>query len=147
MNEIGWLGFMSETKTILLVDDDEAHLLWSSEILKENGFTIETASSPKEAIKLLSGKPYDLIISDLVMPEMSGLDFVRNIARIRKGQKAIILTGHGDVESFMESVYDLGAIEYIVKPVEMEEFVSIVKKHTSPALSKGKTRPTTKQPH
>lgn len=136
---------MSETKTILLVDDDEAHLLWSSEVLKESGFAIETASSPKEAMKLLIGKPYDLIISDLVMPEMSGLDFVRNIASIRKGQKAIILTGHGDVESFMESVYDLGAIEYIVKPVEMEEFVSIVKKHTSPAPSKAKTKPT-KQP-
>lgn len=122
---------MSETKTILLVDDDEAHLLWSAEVLTDSGFLIETASTPKEALKLLGVKPYDLVISDLVMPEMSGLDFVRSIASIRKGQKAIILTGHGDVESFMESVYDLGAIEYIVKPVEIEEFITIVKRHTS----------------
>lgn len=135
---------MSDLKTILLVDDDEAHLLWSSEVLKESGFAIETARSAKEAIKLIKGKPYDLIISDLVMPEMSGLDFVRNIATIRKGQKAIILTGHGDVESFMESVYDLGAIEYIVKPVEMDEFVAIVKRHTSPAPAKSKS---SKSPH
>lgn len=129
---------MSETKTILLVDDDEAHLLWSSEVLKESGFLIETANTPREALKLLGDKSYDLVISDLVMPEMSGLDFVRSIAGIRKGQKAIILTGHGDVESFMESVYDLGAIEYIVKPVEMEEFVTIVKRHTSSASIKHK---------
>jgi DNA-binding NtrC family response regulator len=135
---------MSETKTILLVDDDEAHLLWSSEVLKESGFKIESANSPKEALKLIKTKSYDLIISDLVMPEMSGLEFVRSVAAIREGQKAIILTGHGDVESFMESVYDLGAIEYIVKPVEMEEFVSIVKKHTSSTPHKAKPA---KQPH
>ena len=133
------MEFMGDTKTILLVDDDEAHLLWSSEVLLESGFLIETANSPKEALKLLKSKSYDLVISDLVMPEMSGLDFVRSIASIRKGQKAIILTGHGDVESFMESVYDLGAIEYIVKPVEMEEFVTIVKRHTSTAPSKKKS--------
>jgi two-component system response regulator AtoC len=130
---------MSETKTILLVDDDEAHLLWSSEVLRESGFLIETASTPREALKLLGDKPYDLVISDLVMPEMSGVDFVRSIAGIRKGQKAIILTGHGDVESFMESVYDLGAIEYIVKPVEIEEFVTIVKRHTSSTPSRVKS--------
>jgi DNA-binding NtrC family response regulator len=129
---------MSETKTILLVDDDEAHLLWSSEVLKESGFLIETANTPREALKLLGDRPYDLVISDLVMPEMSGLEFVRSIAGVRKGQKAIILTGHGDVESFMESVYDLGAIEYIIKPVEMEEFVAIVKRHTSTTTPKPK---------
>lgn len=133
------MEFMSDTKTVLLVDDDEAHLLWSSEVLKESGFLIETASTPREALKLLGDKPYDLVISDLVMPEMSGVDFVRSIAGIRKGQKAIILTGHGDVESFMESVYDLGAIEYIVKPVEIEEFITIVKRHTSPAPSRVKS--------
>lgn len=129
---------MSDTKTILLVDDDEAHLLWSSEVLKESGFLIETANTPREALKLLGDRAYDLVISDLVMPEMSGLDFVRSIAGVRKGQKAIILTGHGDVESFMESVYDLGAIEYIIKPVEMEEFVAIVKRHTSSTHPKAK---------
>jgi DNA-binding NtrC family response regulator len=134
---------MSETKTILLVDDDEAHLLWSSEVLKESGFLIETANTPREALKLLGDRSYDLVISDLVMPEMSGLDFVRSIADIRKGQKAIILTGHGDVESFMESVYDLGAIEYIVKPVEIEEFITIVKRHTSSTPPKSKL---TRQP-
>ncbi|MBI4665760.1 MAG: response regulator [Nitrospinae bacterium] len=115
-------------KSILLVDDDEAHLLWSSEVLKESGYEIETTFSAEAALKMLQNKPYDLIISDLVMPEMSGTDFVRKVAGIRKGQKAIIMTGHGDVESFMESVYDLGALEYIIKPVEMEEFLTIVKK-------------------
>ena len=126
---------MTNPITILLVDDDEAHLLWSTEVLKDNGYQIESTPSVETAIKMLSEKSFDLIISDLVMPEMSGIEFVRQVAEIRKGQKAIILTGHGDVETFIESVYDLGALEYIVKPVEVDEFLAVVRKLTSGAGS------------
>jgi DNA-binding NtrC family response regulator len=122
---------MNEKKTILLVDDDEAHLLWSEEILGERGYEIISTHSAQKALELLKNKPVDLVISDLVMPEMSGTDFVRKVAEMRKGQKAIILTGHGDIETFIESVYDLGALEYIVKPVDADEFVSMVAKLTS----------------
>lgn len=118
-------------KTILLVDDDEAHILWSREILESQGFETDSSHSAKEALEMLARKAYDLVISDLVMPEMSGVDFVRRMAGIRKGQKAIIMTGHGDVDTFIESVYDLGALEYVVKPVETEDFIAMVKKLTS----------------
>ncbi|MBI5816616.1 MAG: response regulator [Nitrospinae bacterium] len=129
---------MADSKSILLVDDDEAHLLWSTEILKDGGYDIESTSSVERAIKMLSDRAYDLVISDLMMPEMSGVEFVRRVAGIRKGQKAIILTGHGDIDSFIESVYDLGALEYIIKPVEAEEFLMVVKKllsQSSPAVN------------
>lgn len=118
------------TKSILLVDDDEAHLMWSEEILSEQGYQIRSTHSAKEALDLVGAESFDLIISDLVMPEMSGIDFMRKVAEHRAGQKAIILTGHGDIETFIESVYDLGALEYIVKPVDAEEFIAMVGKLT-----------------
>ncbi|MBF0171487.1 MAG: response regulator [Nitrospinae bacterium] len=120
------------TKSILLVDDDEAHLLWSEEILSEQGYRIRSTHSAKEALDFFDSESFDLVISDLVMPEMSGIDFMRRVAQKKHGQKAIILTGHGDIDTFIESVYDVGALEYIVKPVDAEEFVAMVAKLTSP---------------
>ncbi len=116
------------SKKILVVDDEEAHRLWSFEILKQNGYEVDTCSNARKALRLTDETDYDLIISDLVMPEMSGTDFIKEVYKNRKDQKAIILTGHGDVETFIESVYDLGVCEYIVKPVETEEFISMVGK-------------------
>ena len=117
-------------KTILIVDDDEAQLLWSTEVLKQNGYAIESSRTGEEALKMLINKPYDLIISDLVMPGMSGMELVRSMAEVRKGQKAIIMTGHGDVDSFIESVHGLGALDYIVKPIDTEDFINMVNKLT-----------------
>ncbi|MDH5510753.1 MAG: response regulator [Nitrospinota bacterium] len=118
-------------KTILVVDDDEAHLLWSKEILGQNGYEIDAAISAEKALEMLNCRSYDLIISDLLMPGMSGLDFVRKIGEVREGQKAIIMTGHGDIESFIESVHGLGALEYVTKPIETKDFINMVNKLTA----------------
>lgn len=115
-------------KTILLLDDDEAHLMWSVEILEQNGYKTDVAKAAEKALEMLEKKSYDLIISDLVMPGMSGIDFVRKIAGVRKGQKVIIMTGHGDIDTFIESVHGLGALEYILKPIDTSDFISIVNK-------------------
>ncbi len=127
---------MSEgKKSILVVDDDEAHLIWSTEILEQSGYEIDVAHSAEKGLAMLAENSYDLIISDLVMPGMSGMDFVRKVAEFRKDQKAIIMTGHGDVDTFIESVHGLGALEYIVKPVESSVFITMVDKLTSTPIS------------
>jgi len=120
-----------EKRKILVVDDDEAHLMWSTEILEQNGYDTDVARSAEAALKMVGDNSYDLIISDLVMPGMSGLEFVREIADIKENQKAIIMTGHGDVNTFIESVHGLGALEYIVKPVDTEDFITMVDKLSS----------------
>ena len=119
------------TKKILLVDDDEAHLLWSTEILRDKGYDIEATHSANKAIDLLKADSYDLVISDLRMPEMSGIELVKKIAEIREGQKAIILTGYGDTESFIETVHGLGVLEYINKPIEIDKLVAVIDKLTN----------------
>lgn len=120
-------------KSILIVDDDEAHLMWSTEILEETGYQINVAHSAEVALEMLADKQYDLIITDLIMPGISGIDFVRQAADLRKGQKAIIMTGHGDVDTFIESIHGLGALEYIIKPIDTGDFVNMVNKLVSPA--------------
>lgn len=117
-------------KKILLVDDDESHLILTREVLELEGFSVEATTSAPEALLWLKTKSYDLIISDLHMPEMQGTDFIRQAAEIRDGQKAIILTGKAETESFIESIYGIGALEYIVKPIEAKEFVIMVDKLT-----------------
>ncbi len=118
-------------KSILVVDDDESHLVWSSDILEQNGYIADVALSGERALEMLANKKYDLIISDLVMPGMSGIDFVRAVSDIESNQKAIIMTGHGDVDTFIESVHGLGALEYIDKPITTEDFITMVDKLTS----------------
>jgi len=127
------------SKSILVVDDEEAHLLWSTEILEQSGYRVEVASSAEKALELLDGTEFDLIISDLIMPGMSGIDFVRKVAEIKNNQKAIIMTGHGDVDTFIESVHGLGALEYIIKPIQTDVFVNMVNKIISPAKGAEKT--------
>ncbi|MFW2331222.1 MAG: response regulator [Nitrospinota bacterium] len=117
---------MKAKKRLLLVDDDEAHLLWASEVLEENGFEIISSKSSKEALELIKKERIDLIISDLVMPEMGGIEFVKKIADIKADQRVIIMTGHGDIDSYIESRYNLGALEYIGKPIKIEEFLKVI---------------------
>ncbi len=123
---------MADARTILVVDDDEAHLLWSTEILTEHGYEIDSTCSASDALNMLSTQKYDLIISDLIMPEMSGIDFMKKVSKKHKDQKAIIMTGHGDIDTFIESVYDAGALEYIIKPVAKNDFIAMVDKLTDP---------------
>lgn len=117
---------MKAKKRLLLVDDDEAHLLWASEVLEDNGFEIISSKSSKEALELIKKERIDLIISDLVMPEMGGIEFVKKIADIKADQRVIIMTGHGDIDSYIESRYNLGALEYIGKPIKIEEFLKVI---------------------
>lgn len=127
------------SKSILVVDDEEAHLMWSTEILEQNGYKVEVAVSAEKALELLEEMEFDLIISDLIMPGMSGIDFVRRVSETKKNQKAIIMTGHGDVDTFIESIHGLGALEYIIKPIQTDEFVNMVNKIISPAKDTEKT--------
>lgn len=138
-NFLEYSGVAIVSKSILVVDDEEAHLMWSTEILERNGYRVEVANSAEKALDMLDGVEFDLIISDLVMPGMSGIDFVRKVAETKSNQKAIIMTGHGDVDTFIESIHGLGALEYIIKPIQTDEFVNMVNKIVSPAEGAEKT--------
>jgi two-component system response regulator (stage 0 sporulation protein F) len=113
-------------KTLLLVDDDREMLQMISELLSHMGFQVITRPDAKAALSLLrEGARVDLIITDYLMPDIDGLEFLILLKRLLPEVPVIMLTGHGEVESYLKSV-SLGVFEYVNKPVKMKELRRIV---------------------
>jgi PAS domain S-box-containing protein len=103
-------------ESILIVDDVEQQRDIASEMLKQLGYSVTTASSGEEAVEYLKTNPVDLVILDMIMdPGMDGLETYRRIIRFHPGQKAIIASGFSETERVREA-QQLGAGAYVKKP-------------------------------
>lgn len=114
-------------KKILIVDDEENARFGLSKLLAQEGYETESVANGYEALDVLRSRKIDLVISDLRMPEMNGLSFLREINRNYPSIHVIMVTAHGGIESYMEAV-NLGAYEYLHKPVKLEELKSVMNK-------------------
>lgn len=114
-------------KRILVVDDEENARIALSTILTREGYDVASASNGYEALNYLRGKDVELIITDLNMPEMNGMAFLRELSRSHPASNVIMITAYGEVESYIEAM-NLGAFEYINKPVKFEELNKIINK-------------------
>ena len=114
-------------KTILVVDDEENARTALSKILINDGYDVSSARNGLEALNFLRSKNVELIITDLNMPEMDGLMFLRELNRSHPASNVIIITGYGEVESYIEAM-TLGAFEYINKPVKYEDLKKVINK-------------------
>jgi two-component system response regulator HydG len=112
---------------ILIVDDspDQRELLKRN--LKPMGFQVYTASNVKEALNILENTKIDLVITDLKMPEVSGLDLVRHVRDNLKNTEVMMITGYPSIESAVEAV-KAGADDYLAKPFTNEELFGAVEK-------------------
>jgi len=121
---------MSEKETILLVDDSPTILSILKEMLKGNGFDLLTASSGKEALTIAEEQPPDLILLDIVMPDIDGLDTCRQFKSHKQLSKIpiLFLSSFGDVQNKMKG-FEAGGLDYINKPVQREELIARVKIH------------------
>lgn len=118
---------INESKRILLVDDEENARIALSRLLSKEGYTVDTVANGFEALNHLREHNVNLIVSDINMPEMDGITFLREVNRSFPGSKVIMITAYGGVESYIEAM-NLGAFEYINKPVKIEELKSIMSK-------------------
>jgi two-component system, NtrC family, response regulator AtoC len=108
---------MAEPKgSILVVDDEPAMRLLLSSILKEGGHDVTTAASGEEALQLIAKRHYHLVLTDLKMPGISGLDLLEQVKRDDPGTAVIILTAFGTVEGAVEAMRK-GAVHYLLKPL------------------------------
>ena len=111
----------------ILIVDDEPHIL---SILKESltasGFEVSTRSSGEEALAYLADHQPDLMVVDLRMPGISGLDLIRQGRKSMPDTEVIILTGYGDMKSAVEALR-LGAYDYLTKPVDMERLLQTLR--------------------
>src|SRR2546428_799989 len=116
----------SAARPSLLVVDDEAPVLRLIERLAAKaGFDVVTCSSGTDAMRILLRKPADLAMVDLRMPDVNGLDLLRQIRRAVPGCEVILMTGHASVESAVEAI-KLGAREYLTKPFDVDRLKQIL---------------------
>jgi two-component system response regulator HydG len=112
---------------ILVVDDAPATLEVLHRNLNSQGYMVFTASNVEEAIKILDSTPIDLVITDLKMPKVSGLDLVRHVRENLKNTEVMMITGYATVEGAVKAV-KMGAEEYLSKPFTDEELFAAVKR-------------------
>jgi len=108
-------------RTVLIVDD-EANLLSALErTLRRENYTVLTASEPSEALALLRQHPVDVVVSDNLMPNMSGLDFLKEVRALHPEVVRIMLTGHADVATAVEAINEGEIFRFLTKPWEDAE--------------------------
>ncbi|MDY0225380.1 MAG: response regulator [Desulfomicrobium apsheronum] len=107
---------------LLLVDDEERFRDTLAKRLKETGYEVSGASSGMEALDKLAAEKFDIVVLDIQMPGLSGIETLSEIRSKHVGIEVIMLTGHGDVSSAVEGMR-LGAYDYLMKPCEYEYLV------------------------
>ena len=114
-------------KRILVVDDDENILSLERTILEQKGFDVTTAGGGKEALRVLADQPFDLVLLDVMMPEVDGFTVCRKIKEDAKLKDlpVIFLTAKGGGEALAEG-FESGAIMYINKPFTANKLLTIV---------------------
>lgn len=111
--------------TILVVDDEEDLRRLLTESLAREGFQVAAARSGREALVLVGQAPPDLIILDLVMPEMDGIETLRRIRERGVTAKVVVLTAYGTAQQVREAMA-LDVREFIGKPFDMDRLIRIV---------------------
>jgi DNA-binding NarL/FixJ family response regulator len=112
-------------KKILIVDDDSTLRAALTRYLEERGFLVKTAASGAEGLVLFQQDPPDLVVSDVIMPEMDGYEFCTQLRAIRSGQLVpfIFLSGRGELDDRIQG-HTIGADDYLVKPFHPKELIA-----------------------
>lgn len=123
-----------QLKRILVVDDEENTRIALTRLLSREGYEVNTAANGLEALSSLRNNPAELIITDLNMPEMNGLAFLRELNREYPTSNVIMITAFGEVESYLEAL-NLGAFEYLNKPLRLDELRKVMGKMFPPSAT------------
>jgi DNA-binding NtrC family response regulator len=107
---------------IMLVDDEERYLSTTSRLLERRGYEAVTATSGAEALEKLGCSSIHVVILDVKMPGMDGMEILRAIKRDFPLVEIIMLTGHGTLESAADGLKS-GATDYLVKPADVDELI------------------------
>jgi two-component system response regulator AtoC len=111
---------------ILIVDDDPHFLRVLARILSGENFLVTSAGGACDALELVKSAQFDLIISDLRMPECDGLGFLEALRQGGNNAPVIILTAYGEVDTYLAAM-NAGATEYLNKPMHSDELLRVVR--------------------
>ena len=114
-------------KSILVVDDEKNQREILETILSGEGYDVTTASSGEAAMKFVESRRFDLVLTDLKMAGMSGLDLLKELTNFDKSIIVILLTAHGSVDSAVDALR-LGAFDYLQKPYDSEKLLDLMRR-------------------
>ena len=111
----------STTARVLVIDDEpDLRTLYELSLLRE-GYRVDTAADVAEALAQLDAQRYDAVISDMRLPDGSGLDVLRRLKDQSRSERCIVITAHGSAENAVEALRS-GAFDYLTKPVDLKQF-------------------------
>ena len=109
-----------EDKSLLIVDDDDPLRGRLSRAMEKKGFLVKEAKSKKEALDLAKKSPPNFAVVDLRLEDGNGLDVVKELFKVKKSSRIVMLTGYGNLPTAVAAV-KAGAIDYIAKPVDADD--------------------------
>jgi len=118
----------SASNTILLVDDEEMVVTSIKSFLTlETDYQVVAFTSPKEAVEHVRDHKVDLVISDYLMPDMDGIEFLAKVKELQPEATRVLLTGYADKENAIKAINDVGLYQYIEKPWENDDLKLIIR--------------------
>jgi len=113
---------VSESMKVLLVDDEDDFRELLGKRLVKRGLAVNTAGSGQAGLDLAQDGSFDVVVLDVKMPGMDGLEVLRRLRKVAPDTEVILLTGHANMEVAVEGM-DLGAFDYLMKPVAINELL------------------------
>lgn len=115
------------TPRIVIAEDDGVQREILHDILREAGYDVDVFGSPRDALAALENSVYDLLLTDLRMPEMDGLDLLREALRLRPELSVVVMTAYATVQTAVTAMKE-GACDYLAKPFDKDELLVVVGK-------------------
>ncbi len=116
-----------QMETILVVDDEKNYLVVMSTLLSEQGYEVLTAENGLQALEIIEESDLDLVLTDMKMPKMDGIELLARIRQVKPEQPVIVMTAFGTVEKAVQAM-KAGAFDYITKPFQNEELMLTIRK-------------------
>jgi len=116
-------------RRVLIVDDDERIRHTLSEVLKKSDFAPSEAQNGLQALEILKRERFDLILLDVIMPEMNGIETLREMRKTDSDAPVIVLTGHADIATAVEAI-KLGAYDFLTKPPQLSKLILTIRRAT-----------------
>ena len=113
---------------ILVVDDESSVRITIAEFLKDAGYEVHSAEDAYEAMLLLKEVTFSLVITDLIMPKINGMDLIKDLHENYKDTMVVVMTGHPTDKTYLQSMNEYQVYEYLSKPVLKDDIRSVVKR-------------------
>ncbi len=110
---------------LLVVDDEPAHMTALYHTLEDAGYDVTAFPSPTQALEAFSKQSFDLVLTDLQMPGMDGISFLRSVQELDQHLVGIVMTGHGAIDTAIEAM-KAGALDYVLKPFRLSTILPVL---------------------